>query len=297
MHIANLVLLAGALGAAAHPNHAHRNAHEKRDNLFYKAVHKPVVKPAPTTTSVPPPPAATTSAASPPPAAPPSNSLAMGNGIFIPFCGGASKRDFPVPEGVVKRTTAQEIAYAGNTGTSGNWGCNMMTVASNAASLYNYTIKFSNVASGPYQVECFNKIGPDGGIDGFWYSATSFSISPGATQYVAFESNTQGACAFAPGSVPKTPSGEWSGTWVEFDFDNASNNGWSGADCSSLVAQANSQTVYGCQVCNSANTCSSILPGGAGTNAYTAGLEDASGIGINQVPGSFSLNVAVGFSG
>ncbi len=102
---------------------------------------------------------------------------------------------------------------------------------------------------------------------------------------------------FAPHSVPKDPNGVFAGVWVEFDFASGANNNWSGADCSSLVAQAANMDVPGCQVCNTAGTCSAVLPGGVGINGYVKGMEAVDGTGINQVPGPFTLNVKVGYSG
>jgi hypothetical protein len=172
-----------------------------------------------------------------------------------------------------------------------------MTVDNSLSSQYQYTAVFTNGGADTYQVTCFNKIGPMGLINGFFgFSATTFNLAVGQSQTVAFDSNSQGACAFHPGGLPKTVYGEWAGTWVEFDFGNESNNGWSGADCSSLVAQNAGLDVPGCKVCSS-GTCSTIYPGGNGVNAYTAGMEALDGIGLNLGPGKASLQVTVGFSG
>ncbi|KAH8901028.1 hypothetical protein GQ53DRAFT_707278 [Thozetella sp. PMI_491] len=286
MHLTSLVLLAGALGATAHPSHhahLHREVHEKRDNVHYKAIHKVFTKtvtPTPATTTTP---VAAPSSSS---AAATGSSSGSGSTTYVEFCKGKSKR-----------ATAAEIAYTGNTGTSGDWGCNLMTVDSSIAHLYDYATTYTNVASESYEVCCFNKIGADGGINGFYSCALTFNLAPGASQVVVAEANSQGACAFAPGSIPKDPTGANAGSWVEFDFANAGNNNWSGADCSSLVAQAAGLSVPGCQVCSSSGTCSAILPGGQGINGYVKGMEAVDGEGINQVPGPFTMNVKVGYSG
>jgi len=292
------------MGAAAHPGHGHvhRDFHDKRDGVHFKAIHKTIVTTitpaAPTSTSTP---AAVPTTSSAPVAAAPtsvasstaSSSSSSGTGSYVAFCGGASKREYVE----VKRATDAQIAYQGNTGAPGQYGCNIMTVSSSVAHLYDYTSTYTNVASEPYQVECFNKIGATGAINGFDGAApVSFTLAPGETQVVAIEANSQGACAFGPGSVDKDPYGAWAGVWVEFDVSNTSNNDWSGADCSALVAQAAGLSVPGCQVC-SGSTCSSILPGGQATNAYVKGMEAVDGTGINQPPGAFTLAIKVGYSG
>jgi hypothetical protein len=102
---------------------------------------------------------------------------------------------------------------------------------------------------------------------------------------------------WAPGtSVPKTSYGQYAGVWFEFDFGNPSNGGWSGADCSSLVASSAGMPVPGCQVC-CGGVCSTINPGGSGTNAFLAGMEAVDGLGCNLPPGSQHLQANVGFSG
>lgn len=294
MQLSTLLWLAASLGATAHPSgHAHNHrafhaANDKRALAFYKAEHKQVTA-APTSTSAAP---ATTSTYSSKYAGISDASNAAGDlgasvtNLFKPFCGGQT----------AKRATAAEIAYTGNTGVAGQWGCNIMLVDSSVADKYKYTSVYTNHANENYQVTCFNKIGPEGLINGFFgFSAATFTLAPGQSQTVAFDKNTQGACAFHPNSLPKTNYGEWAGTWVEFDFENASNNNWSGADCSSLVAQAAGMDVPGCQVCHS-GTCSTIFPGGTADNAYIKGMEADDGVGLNIAPGGAQLTVLVGYS-
>lgn len=297
MQLKTLVWLAASLGATAHPSgHAHNHrsfhaAHDKRALAFYKAEHKQVTT-APTTTSAAP---ATTSAYSSKYAgvsdaadlgASSGSSSSSGSSLFKPFCDGKTS----------KRATAAEIAYTGNTGVAGQWGCNIMLVDDSVADQYTYTSVFTNHGSTGYQVTCFNKIGPEGLINGFFgFSAATFTLSPGNSQTVAFDKNTQGACAFAPNSLPKTSFGEWAGTWLEFDFENTSNQNWSGADCSSLVAQSAGMDVPGCQVCHD-SVCSTIYPGGKADNAYVKGMEADDGVGLNIAPGKVQLAVKVGYS-
>ncbi|KAK1763118.1 hypothetical protein QBC33DRAFT_249818 [Phialemonium atrogriseum] len=297
MQLTNLVWLAAALGVAAHPSghaHQHRSFHaanDKRGLAFYKAEHRHPVKVAAPASTTAPPPVSTPSHSSSYAAAASSLSDASVSdssaSAYKPFCNGLTS----------KRATAAEIAYTGNTGVAGQWGCNIMLVDQSVADKYKYTSVYTNRGSQSHQVTCFNKIGPEGLINGFFgFSAVTFNLAPGEQQVVAFDSNTQGACAFHAGSLPKTNYGEWAGSWVEFDFENTSNGGWSGADCSSLVAQAAGLDVPGCQVCSS-GTCSTIYPGGRADNAYIKGMEADDGVGLNIAPGTARLSVTVGFSG
>lgn len=296
----SLVLLAGALGVAAHPSphaHLHRDVHQKRENVHYKAIHKPLTKTtaAPTTTTAAPVATSATSSS----AAAAATSSSAGSTTYVPFCKGISaKRDLEERE-LDERATLAQIAYTGNTGRTGMWGCNMMEISKSIQSQYQYTTTYTNVASEAYQVICFNKIGATGLINGFdGGNAVNFMLQPGESRVVAFEGNTQGSCAFNPGTVPTDPYGAWAGVWVEFDFGNTSNNEWSGADCSSLVAQAAGMSVPGCQVCvDGGGTCSAVLPGGVGINGYVKGMEAVDGTGINHPAGNLAMTVKVGYSG
>lgn len=288
MQLTNVLVLAGALGAVAHPSghsHLHRSVHEKREPAFYKAVHSKLAPPTAVTTTVPiakAPAAATVASATP---AAVTTAASTSSAAFVPFCGGAKS----------KRATLADIASTGNVGVAGNWGCNIMAVDHSIASKYDYTSVYTNVADVPYQVACGNKIGPTGLIDGFWHSALTFTLAPGEAKTVAIDANSQGFCAFAPNSVPKTSFGEWAGTWVEFDLGSDRNSGWSGADCSSLVSASQNLDVPGCQVCYS-GTCSTIYPGGEGDNAFIAGTADKDGLGLNIPAGPVQLQVKVGYS-
>jgi hypothetical protein len=296
MQLTNFLVLAGVLGAAAHPSghaHLHRSAHAKRaDAVYVKNVHnKPI--PKPTTTSVAP----TTSSAAPAPTLNAGSQSNSASTAFVAFCGGTS-----TPASKAKRVTYDQIMYTGNTGTNNGcaWNSNLMQVPNSIADQYQYVQTYTNVASQSYQVVCGNKMGADGQLTGMFKVAGQnqliFTLAPGETKTVVADTNTQGVCAFAPGSVPLTTHGQYAGVWAEFDFGNASNQGWSGADCSSLVAQAYSMDVPGCRMSH-AGVDSTILPGGAGTNAYTKGMEALDGIGLNIIAGKTVIEVKVGFSG
>lgn len=286
MQLTNILLLAAALGATAHPS-GHANVHRSADGkrAFYKAVHP----------NRPPPPAKTTPAAAPPavvptpaketPAAPSAAPAAAA--AYKPFCGGAKS----------KRASHDDIHSTGNTGTTDNYGCNIMVVDKSVADKYDYTSVYTNVAAEPYEVVCGNKIGRDGGVNGFFESALVFNLAPGEAKTVAFDTNTQGFCAFAPNKVPKTPYGAWGGVWVEYDFASGRNKGWSGADCSSLVSVDANLDIPGCQVCTADDvTCSTIFPGGEGHNAFIAGTAAMDGLGINHPAGPAKLKVKVGYT-
>jgi len=294
MQLPHFLLLAGALGAAAHPSghaHLHRSA-AKRDGetLHVKNVHS--VPP-------PPPPATTSKAAAAPSATPAVKAAASDSSSdstqYIPFCGGTSSKS--------KRVTDAQVKYAGNQGTSGGckWNSNMMVVPNSIADKYQYVQKYTNAASEPYQVICANKIGQDGQpATGLFVvkgqTPLIFTLQPGETKTVAADKNTQGACAFAPNAVPTTKNGQYAGTWAEFDFGSDPNGGWSGGDCSSLVAEDANMDVPGCKMSHG-GVDSTIFPGGKGVNAFIKGTALLDGLGLNIPPAdNVVIEVKVGIS-
>jgi hypothetical protein len=274
--------LAAALGVAAHPSgFAHKNMHrhiEKRLDFVMNTkpqapaadVNKAAVLPSPTTTSAPP--AAVTSS-------PPSTSPGSGK---KPFCGGNSKR-----------ASAADIAFKGNVGTAGNYGCNLMVVDNAAA--YDYTTTFENKSGKDQKCVVWLKIGPDNGINGFFNGnqALSFDLPAGGQKVLAAEANSQGGAACGVGSVPLTSFGQFASTWVEFDFANEKNFAYSGADASCLVAADYNLDIPALSVCHNGD-CSTVNAGGSGTNAYLKGMNDLDGIGLNIPPGPVALKVTVG---
>jgi len=307
MQLTHLLLLTGSvIGVMAHPSgHVHAHAHHHRSAVeerappsrkqFVKNIHKlkalKATSSSASSTSTAP---SATSTVTVPSAAP----GAPSGGKYIPFCSegkGSTK---------AKRVTAAQVHYTGNTGTDGGcaWNSNMMLVPNDIASLYTYKQKYTNVASEPYEVVCFNKIGPTGGLTGMFNVPTQsplrFMLGPGETKVVVTQENTQAVCAFGPNKLQLTPLGQFAGNWAETDSGNVSNKKWSGADCSSLVAQHYDMDVPGCKICSSdtGNECSIIRPGGFGTNAYTKGMEELDGIGLNIPAGGYSMDIAVGYS-
>lgn len=309
------VVLAAAIGASAHPSglghkHAHRSlagraefvkavnpvtitttvvAHAEATEAANNAVNNAAVaasssstsSAAPTTTSAAP--SSTSSAAS-------SGGSGQGISSYTDFCSGNSKR-----------ATAAEIAYKGNVGSSSSYGCNMMLAQSSVADDYDHVIILENAADEEQQCVCFNKIGSDDGINGFFKGneVLNFQVPAGETQHVVVDSNSQGGCTCGTGSVTTTSFGEFADTWLEFDMANDSNGGWSGADASCLVASSAGLNIPGLRVCSAANgsgTCSTINPGGTGDNAYLGGMEAEDGVGLNLPAGKVRLYTTIGYS-
>ncbi len=56
--------------------------------------------------------------------------------------------------------------------------------------------------------------------------------------------------------------------------------------------------VPGRKICSNdtGNECSIIRPGGFGTNAYTKGMEELDGIGLNIPAGAYTMEIAVGYA-
>lgn len=298
MHLSHVVLLAGVIGAAAHPSghahqHLHRSSGDKRaaPSFFKNVHHHPIPKPQASPSSSSSSSSSTPAAAATPSASPSGNT---GKAAYKSFCssGVASRKE--------KRVTAAQVAYEGNLGMANGcpWGSNMIEIPNEIADQYDYVQKLTNRASTAYEVRCANKLGADKKLTGMFVvpgqSQLVFKLAPGETKSMAVQGDSQIICAFAPGSVPTTPFGQYAGNWVESDFGNASNNKWSGADCSSLVAQHYNMDVPSCRVCGH-NTCSTIQAGGKGDNAYTKGMEQLDGIGLNIPPGKVHLDIELGF--
>ncbi|KAL0934377.1 uncharacterized protein CTRU02_211176 [Colletotrichum truncatum] len=257
-----LVVLSAALsaGVSAHPSlHGHQHFHERRadvDERDLTFIKNKAPVPSPSVVS---------SSSSAAPSATPTTAA---TGEYIPFCSGKSKR-----------ATLDQIAYSGNTGAEGSWGCNMQIIDESIKSLYNYTTTFTS-SQDTYTCSCFNKIGPKGLIDGCWFAAITFSVKEGQSKHVAFEADSQGSCACGPGSdVPKTFIGQFAGTWLEFDWGSTPNGGNSGADASVLVAGATGMKYYGMKVAANGKTCSWVKSDGSNEGAYMPGMEAEDGVG------------------
>ena len=292
---ASALLIAAALGGvSAHPS-GHKHMHRSLEERGFVKAGRPA-PPAPTTTAQPttqaPKPTSTSEAAAKPTSSKPSNGSGSGSGqgvsTYTEFCGGKK----------AKRATTAEIAYKGNVGVTGNYGCNMMLAQSNVADEYKYNVKIKNAVDDEQECVCYNKIGADDGINGFFdgNEALRFKLPGNGVQYVVADENTQGGCICGVGKVPLTSFGEFASTWAEFDFGNESNGGWSGADASCLVSAAEGLDIPGMNLCGH-GTCSTINPGGTGKNAFLGGMEALDGLGLNIPAGKARLEVTVGYQG
>ncbi|KAF4454679.1 hypothetical protein F53441_2757 [Fusarium austroafricanum] len=314
----SVVILAAALGVSAHPSgHAHQRAHAQRD---YIVANKPVTVVEYTTkvvhadaapaTAVPEAPVYKAPAApkvepdtvpkseatdGPAPSAPskpkgkkPKGGKHNSGSGYKPFCDGQK----------AKRATLEDIASTGNTGVPGKFGCNMMTVDADVADKYDYTTTFKNAHDSERVCACWNKIGKTGLIDGFFKknTALTFTVPAKSSQVVAFDANSQGGCACGTDEVPVTSIDLYAGTWLEFDFGSKRNKNWSGADASCLVSAKEKLDIPGLRVCGH-GTCSTVNPGGTGTNAYLGGMEKLDGIGLNLPQKQVRLDVDIDYSG
>lgn len=274
MHFSTtIVALTAVLGGVSAMPSPHAHAHLHKRGLEFKKAGRPhtdvaaASTPEPTPTVVEAAPETTSETAE---AAPSDSSSSKGDGTFKPFCGGKSKR-----------ATMGQIMYAGNVGTDGDWGCNMQIIDEASADKYDYTTKFSSTG-GKYSCSCFNKVGPKGLLDGFWFSAVDFTVTEAGKDdvWMAFDTNSQGGCACGPGDeAPRTKIGQLAGTWLEFDWGSEPNGGNSGADASVLVAGAESLPYYGMSVAANGEVCSWVKSDGSNEAAYMPGMEAEDGIG------------------
>lgn len=188
--------------------------------------------------------------------------------------------------------------YVGNVGSP--YGTNIQEVSASEASSYKYVVEFQGSNTEDWKVVIWNKIGPDGKMDGWYNNAChSFTIAAGATKYYAFDADSQGGWTASKGSIPLNEYGSYASTWGEFDFGSTANDGWSGFDVSAIQAQNAGLTVQGMKICSvlSDGTCSSITEDAETVdNAYTAALADEGGLGGNLVAGAVRLAVALDYS-
>ncbi|KAL2827276.1 hypothetical protein BJY01DRAFT_229240 [Aspergillus pseudoustus] len=190
------------------------------------------------------------------------------------------------------------VSYTGNVGSP--WGSNIIEVDSSSASSYKYVIQLTGSNSADWFVSFWNKIGPDGAMDG-WYghSALNFTLAAGETRYVAFDEDSQGGWGAAEGSsLPTDDYGGYACTWGEFDFGSTVNDGWSGWDVSAIQAQNADLTVQGMSICTAAGEdCSYITTDAASVvNAYTAAEASVDGIGGSVSDGAVRLAVEIDYS-
>jgi hypothetical protein len=199
--------------------------------------------------------------------------------------------------GGVTSGTGSGITYVGNVGSP--YCSNMIEVSPSDASNYKYVMQFSGSNTEDWTIAIWNKYGPDGKMTGWYNNACkTFTLAAGATKYFAFDEDTNGGFAAAPGSIPKDSNGGYASTWGEFDFGSTANNGWSGFDVSAIVAQNAGLPVQGMKICDAlGSTCSSMTSGARTvSNAYTKAETDIGGIGGNLASGPVRLAVTIDYS-
>lgn len=195
-------------------------------------------------------------------------------------------------------SSSSGVTYSGNVGNP--WGSNIQEVSASEAWQYKYVIRMEGSNTKDWFVSFWNKIGPDGKMDG-WYghSALNFTLGAGETKYVAFDENSQGGWGAAEGdSLPTDDYGGYSCTWGEFDFGDTDNSGWSGWDVSAIQAQNADQTVQGMRICQYSDKQCSYITTDAETvvNAYTSSEASVDGIGGTLSSGAVRLTVEVDYS-
>ncbi|KAJ6111555.1 hypothetical protein N7523_007616 [Penicillium sp. IBT 18751x] len=214
----------------------------------------------------------------------------------LPASGAASTAGF----GATTGSSGSDVTYSGNVGNP--YGSNIIQVSASEANQYKYVAQFQGQNTDDWTVVIWNKYGPDGTMDG-WYgnACQSFTLSPGATVYIAFDDDSQGGWAAAEGSsIPTDSDGGYAATWGEFDFGSTTNNGWSGFDVSEIQAVNAGFSVQGMKICDAiGGTCSSITTGGGSVdNAYTPAETAVGGIGGNLASGNgVRLAVTIDYSG
>jgi len=188
-------------------------------------------------------------------------------------------------------STGSGITKNGNCGVP--YGSNIILIDNNDANKYDYTIQINGCPNTKYTVGFWNKMGPDGKMDGWYGHATLiFAVNPGETKTVAIDEDTQGAFGITTGdSLPVDQYGGYDCPWGEFDFCNLDNNKWSGFDVSIIQAQAAGRTPEDLEICDpAANVCSSVKQGGSNvSNAYTQSQANQGGIGGNIPAGKVKL--------
>ncbi len=116
------------------------------------------------------------------------------------------------------------------------YNSNMLLIEPEQKSQYKYTNTFTNSTNQPQTITLWNKVGEKGGPnDGQNFDKSTpktFTLQPGQSQMVAFDSNSSVAwCASKDGSAkPGANSGQ---TWGEATFGNAA-TGWSGYNTSQI---------------------------------------------------------------
>lgn len=197
------------------------------------------------------------------------------------------------------QSSGSGVSYKRNIGRF--YGSNIIEVSSTDAEKYQYVVQFVAPRIGKWTLAIWNKVGPDGLLDGwFGHACKSFTLIPGETLYLAFAEDSQGGWTAAPGlSIPTDTNGGYAATWGEFDFGSSINRGWSGFDVSAIAAQHAGLEVQGMKICDSFTITCSFISSKASSfdNAYIYSNRKADGIGGNIAPGPVTLVVTLDYRG
>lgn len=198
-------------------------------------------------------------------------------------------------------STGSGIFKCGNTGQP--YGSSIIQIQEKDVPNYKYTIKIdASKVTEDQKVGAWCKCGPTGALDGFFQQTlpVEFDLPAGQIAYVAVDDDVQGGLVASPSSIPRTSYGAIAGLWVEFDFGNSANNGWSGYDASCIVAQnaGMASALQGISVCLAdGQQCSNIGSGcNVIQNAYNSALADLGGIGGNVAPGPVQVVATLGWN-
>ncbi|KAJ5735057.1 uncharacterized protein N7483_000182 [Penicillium malachiteum] len=227
----------------------------------------------------------------------PTSSPSGGNWYETPSDGEYSRSGFGGST-ASQSTGSLDWDYIGNVGSP--WGSNIIQISEDVANQYKHVLRFEGSSSSSQTVVFWNTYGPNGKMDGFWSpnKALEFDVPANGVAYVAIDDNSQGGWAAGSDSVPLSGIGEYAGTWGEFDMSSEKNDGYSGWDVSSIIAQLAGLDVQGMRICNhEGEMCSSIATGLASlVNAYTSADQGNPSLAVSQAEGPVRLVVNLDWS-
>ncbi|KAJ5900299.1 Allergen [Penicillium subrubescens] len=199
------------------------------------------------------------------------------------------------PTFLVKR-----VQYLGNVGDP--YGSNIIEVSAEAANQYKYVVRFEAPNNGQsWTVAIWNSLTPDGRLGGWLGNACrTFTLGRGQVRYIAFDDDSHGGWAAAPGSsIPVDGGGRYAATWGEFNFGSVINFGRSAFVVSTIAAEKAGLEVQGMRICDvRTDTCSSVdARNTAVHNAYTITTAGNAKMGGTILPGPARLAVSIGYHG
>ncbi|KAJ5888388.1 hypothetical protein N7495_008429 [Penicillium taxi] len=190
------------------------------------------------------------------------------------------------------------IDWKGNTGTP--WGSNVIEVEESAASGYRNVFRFEGSSSADWTVIFWNKVGPLGGLNGFFSpnKALTINVPANGVKYVAIDDqSTGGWAAFEGDDCPTSEFGSYAATWGEFTVRPApETSSW---DVSAIIAEQYNLPIQGMKICSALTekVCSTITKDlGSIENAYNYALRYENGIGGNTVTEAVRLVVNLDYA-